>query len=67
MDASDPLARLAIELERLSAANLALSEATERLAAPEASERAALRGAAAEARRAARAAAEASARLGSAS
>lgn len=61
--ADDPLARLAAELERLSAANLALSEAAEQLVAHTRAQRAALREAARDARSAARTAAEASARV----
>ena len=67
MDADDPLLRLSEELERLSQAQLALSEATERLQAPSGSDRMALRDAAREARSAARAAAEASAMVNAAS
>lgn len=58
----DPLAQLAEQLERLSSANLALSEAAEQLVAHAREERLALREAAREARTAARAAAAASAR-----
>jgi hypothetical protein len=63
MDAEDPLLRLAHELERLAAAQLALGEATERLQAPSGSDRVELRQAAGESRRAARATAEVSARV----
>lgn len=59
--ADDPLARLAAELERLSSANLALSEAAEQLIVHAREERIALREAAREAKAAARAAASASA------
>jgi hypothetical protein len=58
----DPLARLAEQLERLSAANLALGEAAERLIVHAREERQALRDAARAARGAARTAAAASAR-----
>jgi hypothetical protein len=59
---ADPLARLAEQLERLSGANLALSEAAEQLVAHARKDRLALREAAREARSAARTAAAASAR-----
>jgi hypothetical protein len=59
--ADDPLARLAEQLERLSSANLALSEAAERLIIHAREERIALRAAAREAKTAARAAAAVSA------
>lgn len=59
--ADDPLARLAEQLEKLSSANLALSEAAEQLIVHAREERIALREAAREARTAARAAASASA------
>lgn len=64
-EASDPLDRLAVALERLSSANLALSDASDRLAALTSDERAheGLVQAAAASRRAARRAAEASARV----
>ncbi len=58
----DPLARLAEELERLSAVNLALGEAADALVAHARGEREALRDAASTARGAARTAAAASAR-----
>jgi hypothetical protein len=58
----DPLARLAEQLERLSAANLALGEAAESLIVHAREERQALRDAARAARGAARTAAAASAR-----
>lgn len=60
--ADDPLARLAEQLERLSAANIALGEAAEQLVAHARAEREALREAARAARGAARTAAAASAR-----
>jgi len=59
--ADDPLARLAEQLERLSAANLALGEAADALVAHAREEREALRDAARAARGAARTAAAASA------
>jgi len=63
----DPLARLAEQLERLSSANLALSEAAEQLIKHAREERIALREAAREAKAAARTAAAASARAHDAS
>jgi hypothetical protein len=64
MEASDPLARLAVALESLSAGQLKLAEAAEQLAAAtDAVPREQLAGAAETSRRAARSAAAAAARV----
>ena len=62
-DLTDPLERLAAELERLGEATLALGAATDRLAPLAGEDRPVVEAAAAASRRAARTATEASARV----